>query len=243
MRQPPRAEAEDARERFLALVSHELRSPLNGIKSWAHVLERCVRDAGDDPHAARAVEGILFGVDQELVLIEDLIEAARVLGGTVRLSRQPVQFDAVLADAIACCEPAARAKEVRIVRPRPAHAVVDGDFARLQRLVARLLEHSIHFSPSGSRVELDAGCDDGHAWVMIADEGPSIPSSAIARLLDPFAAVDEGHSRRAHMLGLALPVANRVAELHGGVLECTSDAAARRTTFRLALPVLATAPA
>ena len=243
MSEPLGADALDARERFVSLVSHELRSPLNGIKNWAHVLQRRLRDAGGDPAGERALEGILLGIEQELALIEELVEASHVLGGTMELSRQPVRLEAVLADALACCEPAARAKQVQLERSTAASAIVDGDFARLERLLSRLLDHSIRFSPSGSRVKVDSGRENGQAWVVIVDEGPAIPPSVLERLFDPFAAVDETHGRRAHVLGLVLPVSRRVAELHGGALDCSSDASARGATFRLTLPVLQPAEA
>src|SRR5438445_13284887 len=77
-----------ARDRFLAIVSHELRSPLNAIQSWAYVLARQLEDAS--PAIQRALAGIRSGVEQQARLIEDLLDASRIMSGKLPLRRQPV---------------------------------------------------------------------------------------------------------------------------------------------------------
>ena len=229
-----------AREHFLSLVSHELRTPLNGIKSWAHVLERHLSGKPPDEMAEKAVAGILMGVEQQVALIEELVDAARVLGGSVELSRQPMRLEAALADAIAATALAAQDKGVEVVKSSPvASVLVHGDFARLQQVLARLLDNAIRFSPPSSRVRIDRGTDDLRTWIAIADEGPAIPPAALALLFEPPArGADPCRGRRAHMLGVGLAVSKRIAELHGGSLDCASESARPGATFRLTLPKL-----
>lgn len=228
----------DEREHFLALVAHELRSPLNGIKSWAHVLERYVHDHGGDETAEKAVAGIMLGVEQQVALIEEFVDGARILCGVAELSQQPMRLEAALADAIASTSSAASGKHVQVVNGSPAEGVVvNGDFARLQQLLVRLLDNAIRFSPPGSRVQVDGGCDRRNAWIAVGDEGPAISSAALTQIFEPFGPVDASRGRRAHLLGLGLAVSRRIAELHGGTLDCASGAQ-HGATFRLTLPLL-----
>src|SRR5690606_32818708 len=89
-----------ARDEFLAIVSHELRAPLNGIQSWAHVLENYVKDATAVPLAKRALQGIKTGVSQQVRLIEDLLDVTRMMSGKLRLVRQPLALLPTLQAAV-----------------------------------------------------------------------------------------------------------------------------------------------
>lgn len=226
-----------ARDQFLAIVSHELRSPLNGIKSWAHVLEHQV-----DPSQAgvmRALAGIKIGVDQQVRLIEDLLDASRVMSGNLGLAKAPMRLRPVLEAAIE----GLRAHGIeRGVAMHSAIGLgdeqVDGDPDRIQQLVRNLLQNAIKFTRTS--VWVTATADANSICITVKDDGIGISPDFIPFLFDPFrqaAGSEGGHLRGQEGLGLGLALVQRVAELHGGHVVGESEGKDRGATFRVYLPL------
>jgi PAS domain S-box-containing protein len=235
-----RADAESAtlaRDHFLSIVSHDLRTPLNGIKTWAHFLDQQLRDA--DPAIRRAIAGVMIGVDQQAALIDDLLDLTRALGGTLGLIKHPVALLPVLADAVEAYRPAAREREITLVtRYEVGEAEVHGDAARLRQVFCNLVANAVKFTPRGGTVWVEAGLDESMARVEVRDNGAGIPPDLVARVFDPFNQADQRASRAVQQgVGLGLALAQRLAELHGGHVTCESAGANRGSTFRVHLPL------
>jgi PAS domain S-box-containing protein len=236
-----RANAESvalARDQFLAIVSHELRSPLNGIKSWAHVLEGQLREA--DPTVRRAIEGIMIGVEHQVRLIDDLLDVTRALSGNLGLAKESMQVLPVLAEAVESLRALASEKGLALVTE---YGVFDreihGDPDRVRQIFVNLLTNAVKFTPAGGTIWITARIEGAMAVVEIRDNGAGISPEFAPYLFDPFRQADQGASRRRQDgLGLGLALVQRLAELHGGKVSCTSEGVNRGATFRVHLPLL-----
>jgi PAS domain S-box-containing protein len=236
-----RASAESAtlaRDQFLAIVSHELRSPLNGIKSWTHVLQSHLHDG--DPTVSRALAGIMIGVEHQVRLIDDLLDVTRAMSGNLGLAKQAMALLPVLAEAVEGLRASALEKGLHIVTDYGiGHREIHGDADRVRQIFVNLLTNAIKFTPAGGTIRVGAGTDGAMARVEIGDTGAGIPPEFLPYLFDPFRQADQGSSRRSQEgLGLGLALVQRLAELHGGYATCESAGVNRGSTFRVYLPLL-----
>ena len=227
------------RDRFLAIISHELRSPLNGVKSWAHVLENHVRDSGDET-LQRAVAGILIGVDQQVRLIDDLLDMTRALSGKLTLARQPTPLGPLLAGSVEEAREAAAARQIVLsTQYRVDGCEVHCDAHRVRQIFANLLSNAIKFTPAGGYVHVVADSEGAMARITVRDSGAGVAPDFLPYLFDPFRQADQAQSsRRRDGMGLGLALVQRLAELHGGYATCESEGPGKGATFRVYLPLL-----
>src|SRR5258707_653088 len=153
-----RANAESAtlaRDQFLAIVSHELRSPLNGIKSWTHVLENRLFEA--DPAVRRALAGIMIGVEHQVRLIDDLLDVTRAMSGNLGLAKQPMPLLPVLADAVESLRAMAHEKGLRILTDYTlGDREIHGDPDRVRQIFVNLISNAVKFTPPGGTIRVSA---------------------------------------------------------------------------------------
>ena len=235
-----RANAESAthaRDQFLAIVSHELRSPLNGIKSWTHVLENQLRDA--DPTIRRALAGIMIGVEHQVRLIDDLLDVTRAMGGNLGLVKQPMPLVPVLADAVESLRATAIEKGLAVVTDYAiGEREIHGDPDRVRQIFVNLLSNAIKFTPAGGTIRVAAAVEGPMARIEIRDNGIGVPAQFLPYLFDPFRQAEQAtSSRRQQGLGLGLALVQRLAELHGGYASCESKGVNHGATFRVFLPL------
>lgn len=237
--QSARAQAEAAalaRDQFLAVVSHELRSPLNGIQNWAYVLESQVADGA--PLMQRALAGIKTGVDQQVRLIEDLLDATRVMSGKLRLTRAPFVLRTALESALNSVRTLATERRITL---HTTHALdereIDGDADRVQQIVWNLLTNAIKFTQEDGAVWLSADLVGEVARIVVRDNGRGIAPAFLPYLFDPFRQADGAHTRRTGGLGLGLALVKRLTELHGGRVHARSEGEQQGATFTVYLPL------
>jgi CheY-like chemotaxis protein len=225
------------RDQFLAIISHELRSPLNGIKSWTHVLESQLRDP--DPMTRRALAGIMTGIEHQVRLIEDLLDITRAMNGDLRLMKEPVALLPLLAEAVESMRALAEQRQLQLlIDYRLGDEEIQGDAERVRQVFRNLLENAVKFTPAGGRIHVTADSQDRTGVVEVRDNGPGIPREFLPYLFNPFRQAGGASSnRRADGLGLGLALAQRLAELHGGYVTCDSDGARGGTAFRVYLPL------
>ncbi len=226
------AETERARtkDEFLAMVSHELRGPLNAIIGWAHVL----RQEGVDPETtAKAIDTITRNANTQVRLINDLFDMARIVSGQLRLDVQECELIPVIEGAIDTVRFAAAAKRIRLEKQLdPDAEPILGDPIRMQQVVWNLLSNAIKFTPEEGRVAIRLERAGRHVRIVVVDNGPGIPREALPYVFDRFrrATADP----RARGLGLGLAIVKNLVELHGGTVTAESDA--RGATFVVLLP-------
>jgi PAS domain S-box-containing protein len=235
--QVARATAEAAnrsKDEFLALVSHELRSPLSALLGYARMLRACSLDKPAVHNAAAAVERC---AKTQLQIIEDLLDSARIVTGKLRIEPGPVDLAPTLEAALDTARPAAEAKGVTLVAdfgPAPVEAL--GDSMRLQQIVWNLLSNAVKFTPEGGRVELRMEEADDDVRITVSDTGKGIESEFLPFVFDRFRQADTSGARRHGGLGLGLSLAKHLVELHGGTITAASDGPGRGATFTVTLP-------
>jgi signal transduction histidine kinase/ActR/RegA family two-component response regulator len=233
-----RTEAERAsqlKDQFLATLSHELRTPLNAIVGWAHILLASVTDASLS-HAARTIER---NARAQAKLIDELLDMSRITAGKVSLTltrTKPAEIVAAVADALA---PAAHTKDVRLSVDvaDAAELVVMGDAARLQQVVANLLDNGIKFTPAGGSVTATLRGRGDRIELVVADTGQGIPEEFLGDVFERFRQADGSITRRHGGLGLGLSIAKQIVELHGGAIRAESEGRGRGATFTVTLPL------
>jgi len=231
-----------ARDEFLAIVSHELRAPLNGIQSWAHVLENYVKDATAAPLAQRALQGIKTGVGQQVRLIEDLLDVTRMMSGKLRLVKQPLALLPALQGAVESVRALAAAKRISITCAyRITSEQVEGDADRVQQIFWNLLSNAVKFTPEGGNVWLNASCNDNDILVTIRDDGVGISPDFLPHLFNRFSQEDTSSTRDHSGLGLGLFLVRHLIELHGGHVKAESEGEGKGSTFSVTFPLRARA--
>ncbi|HEY0846146.1 MAG TPA: PAS domain-containing protein [Noviherbaspirillum sp.] len=229
-----------ARDEFLAIVSHELRAPLNGIQSWAHVLENYVKDATSSPLAQRALQGIKTGVGQQVRLIEDLLDVTRMMSGKLRLVKQPLALLPALQAAVESVRAMAAAKRIAITCTyRITNEQIEGDADRVQQIFWNLLSNAVKFTPEGGNVWLSASATGREICVTIRDDGVGISPDFLPQLFDRFSQEDTSSTRDHSGLGLGLFLVRHLIELHAGRANAESEGDGKGTTFSLYFPLRA----
>jgi PAS domain S-box-containing protein len=221
---------ERLQQEFIAMVSHDLRNPLTGIKGRAQLMRR--RKTYDD----RAIEAILAQVDQQERLIDDLLEVSRLEAGGLVLERSP--WDLVQ-EARAAAEQAQVQTDSHTIRFEAPSEAIDGvwDRSRLDRVFANLLTNAVKYSPAGGEIVMRIERRGHEARVSVQDQGVGIAAEALPHLFDRFYRVPGSPAGDAPGLGLGLYIARQLVEAHGGRIWVESDGEGRGSTFRFALPI------
>ncbi|MFL6274034.1 MAG: ATP-binding protein [Blastocatellia bacterium] len=231
-----RAQAEAAnREKdvFLAIVSHELRTPLNAILGWSHILGKELKDA----EQVQAVEVINRNAQAQAKLINDLLDAARIINGKLQLDMRPVNLASLVQDIVTAMRPAAEAKEVHLEVVAGAsedNCLADPD--RMRQVLNNLLSNAIKFTPAGGTVRAAFAEQDGEAQIIISDTGRGIAAEFLPFVFERFRQRDQA-DRRAGGLGLGLAIVRHLIQLHGGNIEVASEGEDRGATFTIRLPI------
>lgn len=232
-----RAEAQAAnqsKDEFLTVVSHELRSPLNSILGYARLLRTRPTDTAQ---IKQTVEIIERNGRMQLQLIEDLLDTARIISGKLKLEIHPVALIGVVTAALEAVRPAAQAKGIEIISDLdPFAGQITGDPGRLQQVVWNLLSNAIKFTPQSGRVELCMESVNHHVRITINDTGKGIESEFLPFVFDRFRQSDSSSARRFGGLGLGLSLVKQLVELHGGTVEAASGGPGCGATFTVTLP-------
>jgi PAS domain S-box-containing protein len=237
-----RAEAERAnriKDEFLAVLSHELRSPLNPILGWTKLLQT---GHLDEAKTAAALATIERNVQVQTQLIDDLLDVAKILRGKLSLHEGPVDLAVVIEAALETVKTAATAKSITLYPNLAPTGPVLGDAARLQQIVWNLLSNAIKFTPAGGEVKITLGEGDHQAEITVTDTGRGISPDFLPHIFESFRQEDASITRHHGGLGLGLAIVAQLVEAHGGTITATSEGEGRGTTFYVALPLLPLAP-
>ena len=229
------------KDEFLAVLSHELRSPLNPILGWAKLLQGRKLD---EQATQRALETIERNAKLQTQLIEDLLDVSRILQGKMVLNVTQVDLIGVIKTAIETVRLAGEAKHIEIHTVFAADVKqVSGDAARLVQVVWNLLSNAIKFTPEGGRVEVRLDRVGNHARIQVEDTGKGINSDFLPYVFDYFRQEDGTTTRKFGGLGLGLAIVRHLTELHGGTVNVESPGVGMGATFTVCIPVVANASA
>jgi PAS domain S-box-containing protein len=233
-------EADRRKDEFLALLSHELRTPINAVYGWARMLQ-----AGqlDEPARGRAFDAILRNANAQVQLIDDLLDVSRIIAGKTRLDVRTVDLPAVIEAALDAVRPAAGTKGVRL-QPvlDPGAGPVRGDPDRLQQIVWNLLMNAVKFTPRGGRVQVLLQRVNSHVEIVVSDSGQGIAPELLPVIFERFRQADSTSTRAHGGLGLGLALARHLVELHGGTITGHSAGEGKGATFIVQLPLAAITP-
>ncbi|HEV2801616.1 MAG TPA: PAS domain S-box protein [Pyrinomonadaceae bacterium] len=229
-------EANRLKDEFLATLSHELRTPLTSILGWTNLL-RSVKF--DEATAARALETIERNARSQKQLVDDLLDASRIITGKLRLEMRPTQLKTVVESACEAARPTAEAKGVELrLALEDGASVVAGDAERLQQVVWNLLSNAVKFTPEGGRVEVRLGREGTQARISVTDTGEGIKPEFLPYVFERFRQADQTTTRTHGGLGLGLAIVRHLVELHGGAVGARSEGEGRGATFEVRLPLL-----
>ena len=266
--QKARAQAEaatHAKDEFLAVVTHELKTPLNSINGWAELL-RGGKLSDDD--ARRAIDIIVRNAKVQKQLIDDLLDISRIIAGKMRLNVSDISLPEVLRAAAETVQHAAAAKHIQLrvsveerqgeeetgrkgegagfspflpvpssPRPPAPRFHVQGDFDRLQQVVWNLLANAIKFTPEHGRVEVMLRQRELKAEIVVRDTGKGIKPEFLPFVFDRFRQENAAKSRTEGGLGLGLAIVRQLVELHGGSVCAESAGTGQGAIFTVALPL------
>lgn len=229
-------QANRVKDEFLAVLSHELRSPLNPILGWAKLLRtRKLSEAT----TTRAIETIERNAQVQTQLIEDLLDVSRIMQGKITLNVCPVNLASTVEAAMETVRLAAEAKSIKIQSLIDSSiGLVSGDPNRLQQVVWNLLSNAIKFTPTGGRVSILLERDDFYAQIQVSDTGKGIGAEFLPYVFDYFRQADASTTRKYGGLGLGLAIVRHLVELHGGTVSATSPGEGLGATFTVKLPLL-----
>lgn len=232
--------ANRTKDEFLAIVSHELRSPLNAILGWAKLL----RSRQFDPaRVAQALETIERNAQAQANLIEDLLDMSRILRGQLALEPAPVQLAPIINLVVANAQLAAEAKQIQLCSSLdPAGGRILGDLNRLQQIVTNLVTNAIKFTPAGGRVEVALERRGSQAAIRVTDNGQGISPEFLPYLFERFRQAENSTTRSQDGLGLGLAIVRNLVELQGGTVQAASPGLGQGATFTVLFPLLEAQP-
>jgi signal transduction histidine kinase len=231
-----RAEAEAAnraKDHFLAMISHELRSPLQGIVGRVEIIRRGV----DRPQLEQALEAIDRAVARQARLVKDLLDISSLLSGEFQIERRLLNPARVAQRAVQAAMHAARKKRLELSAELPESGNVLGDEDRLEQVFSNLLSNAIEFTPQGGVISLRCVSFEGQVEIRIEDNGEGIAPEFISKVFERFSQADPTIARRHGGLGLGLAIARTLVELHGGTIEAASPGVGRGTRITVRLPL------
>jgi PAS domain S-box-containing protein len=227
--------ANRAKDRFLAVLSHELRSPLNAISAAVGILafDRNLSDIN-----RRSVELIQRNVRAEARLFDDLLDISRIVNDKLPLTLDVVDMETLLRNTADSFRPEAQAAGIALTVKSDAGTVnVWGDALRLQQILSNLLKNAIKFSSRGDRIEASLAVHGDEVHVRVTDTGIGISEADFPRIFVAFEQGDEDPQRQRGGLGLGLAIADSLARQHRGRLSVSSPGVGLGSSFTLTLPL------
>ena len=227
------AEANRAKDEFLATLSHELRNPLGAIANAVAALER--RGGGEE--GTMRLHQIIHRQTHHLTrLVDDLLDVARATAGKVALNRQPLDLSEVAGGCVRSLRASGRTRRHRMMF-RAESVIVNADSTRLAQVITNMLDNAVKFTPSGGTVDVDVLREGQEAVLRVSDTGAGIASEMLSRVFELFAQGEQPMDRSGGGLGIGLTLSRRLVEMHGGTIVATSEGRGRGAQFTVRLPV------
>ena len=228
--------ASRAKDEFLAIVSHELRSPLAAAVTWVDLLRT---ETLDPTQQERGLVTIERSLRQQARLIDDLLDVSRIVAGKLTIDSVPVDLVAVAKAAVEDARDKANAKSVALrFEATPGPAMAYADAGRFSQVLGNLLDNGIKFTPVGGVVEVALRRSDGAIEIEVRDDGEGISAEFLPRVFERFRQAQGAMGHGQAGMGLGLAIARHIVELHGGALDAESEGEKRGATFRVRIPAI-----
>ncbi len=235
------AEANRSKEEFMALLSHELRSPLSPIRNALSILRQIKTN---DPIITQAGDIIDRQVGVMVRLVDDLLDISRITKGKLRLTKERVELRIVVNQAAGSVRPFMDARKHEFSISLPTTPVwVDGDPGRLEQVIVNLLNNAAKYTDTHGLIRLSVLSEGGEAVIRVRDNGVGIAPDVLPQIFELFTQVDGSLGRSYGGLGIGLALARNLVELHDGRLQAHSAGLGKGCEFTVKLPLLSPAVA
>jgi len=229
------AEANRAKDVFLATLSHELRTPLTPILGWVNLLRGGA--ASDPAMLMQGLDAVERNARLQARLVDDLLDVSRVISGKLRIESEPVNLCRVIEQAVETVRAEAESRDIRLSIDLPdCPLVVQGAPVRLQQVVWNLLSNAVKFTQRAGLVLVHARREGDEARIEVADTGIGIAPEFLPHVFDRFRQADGSTTRQYGGLGLGLAIVRALVELHGGWARAESEGTGKGSRFILGLP-------
>ena len=232
------AEANRAKDVFLATLSHELRTPLTPVVGWIKLLRSGTLD---EKSISQALDAIERNAWLQSRLIDDLLDTSRIATGKLHFEPKPTDLNVAVKAAVDTVRNSAAARNIDLsVILHPSSLVVLGEPVRLQQIAWNMVSNAIKFTDPGGKVTITTGVDGTKALLSVVDSGIGIAPEFLPHVFDRFRQADGSTSRRHGGLGLGLAIADALAKMHGGRLQAQSEGVGHGATFTLTIELAVT---
>lgn len=229
-------EASRRKDKFLAMLAHELRNPLAPISAAAQLLQIANLDQA---RIQRTSEVIGRQVRHMAALVDDLMDVSRVTRGVVKIDKSELEVTRIITEAIEQARPQIEAKRHHLtmaLNPAPAHVL--GDAKRLIQSLVNLLGNAAKYTPEGGHIHVAADVKDDMVLLHVSDNGIGIEPHMQSHIFELFAQGERGPDRSQGGLGIGLALVKSLVEMHGGQITCKSEGRNEGSRFTIMLPHL-----
>jgi PAS domain S-box-containing protein len=229
--------ANESKDRFLAVLSHELRSPLNAMLGWVRVLQS---NGGRQEILGRGLQVLDRNIGMQTKLINELLDMSRVVSGRLALDFEAVDLVPLLRDLAETARPAASQKGLHLQEDlgREASLWVRADGDRLGQVVGNLLDNAFKFTPSGGHVTLTLDREGDAARIRVQDTGHGIAADFLPHVFERFRQADSSSSRTFGGLGIGLAIVEHIVARHDGTVVAESRGVGQGSVFTVRLPLV-----
>lgn len=227
------SEVDRRKDEFLAILSHELRNPLQPLQTAVEVLEH----DPDAPVPARIRSIIHRQVHHITRLVDDLLDIARLNAGKLELRREPIALATIVEEAVQTCLASADKRHHTLaVRGGDEPVIVNGDPIRLVQVVCNFLSNAVKYTEPGGRIVIEWGRIGGDGFIRVTDNGKGIAKELLPTIFDMFVP-ERTEPSGAGGLGLGLGLVKRLIEMHSGSVHATSDGPGQGACFEMRVAV------
>lgn len=224
----------EQRDRFIAILSHELRNPLGAIVVAVHSM---LEAPGDQGLSAQAIEVIERQGRHMSRMIDELLDEARITRGQIELKRESVSVRSLVDGAVQSCQNHLHQRRQTLTVELPDEdAFLDADATRIEQVLVNLIKNASKFTPDGGQIAVEVLCDAQYVELRVRDNGIGIEARMIDVIFDPFMQANTSVDRSGGGLGLGLAVVKQLVDMHGGTISAASDGLETGSTFTVRLP-------
>lgn len=220
------------RDRFLAVLGHELRNPLGAILLASQMTDE---DGRLDGEHAQLIERQSRHLTR---LVNDLLDLSRVAAGKITLKKQITDLREIAEQSIRVVHPQADRQNITMRFARPPKALlVDADPVRVEQIITNILTNAVKYTPEGGHVDMSLESIDGRAAIRVKDDGVGIAAERIDGIFELFAQAENAIGRAQGGMGIGLALVRNLVSLHGGTVEASSDGVGKGSEFVVRLPL------
>jgi PAS domain S-box-containing protein len=236
--------ASQLKDEFLTVISHELKTPLTPVLGWIKLLRKKKQDV-DLQTLERGLQTIQTGVEKQMELIEDLLDASRIVCGKINLQLSQFDFSTLVTDAVELARDSLALTNTSVsiyLTISDSNFTCIGDFSRLNQVVSQLLSNAIKFTPAGGQINVYLAAEEGFAILDVVDTGTGISPDFLPDVFKVFSQEDSTDTRSVGGMGLGLAIVRHLVELHKGTITVSSPGKGKGAAFRVKLPLSISMP-